>query len=61
MKLKELAKLVAGQVSGDPNLKIVNVSPVEEAKAGSLVFVLEKKLCPPLLNQKPPQLCFQPL
>jgi UDP-3-O-[3-hydroxymyristoyl] glucosamine N-acyltransferase len=43
MKLKELAKLVSGKVIGNETVEISGVSPVEEAKGGDLVFVLDKK------------------
>lgn len=43
MKLAELAKLVAGQVVGDANTEIRGVAPINEAKSGDLVFVLDDR------------------
>jgi len=44
MKLLEIARLVAGRVSGDDGKDIKAVAPIEEAKSGDLVFVLDRKL-----------------
>jgi len=50
--LKDLAELVQGQIIGDPSLKIECVSSLEEAREGSLVFVLEVKNLPAALKSK---------
>lgn len=52
MKLKELARLVSGKVVGNEELNIKGVAPVEEAKSGELVFVLDHKLLASALNSK---------
>lgn len=52
MKLKTLAQHVAGQVVGDGAINIKSVAPIEEAKNGDLVFVLEKKFLPRALTSK---------
>jgi len=43
VKTKELAKLVSGKISGNGNTDIKGVAPLDEAKNGDLVFVLDKK------------------
>jgi UDP-3-O-[3-hydroxymyristoyl] glucosamine N-acyltransferase len=44
MKLKQLAKLVPGSaIAGDQEVIIKNVSPLEDARPGDLVFVLDNK------------------
>jgi len=52
VKLKKLAKLVSGEVVGDPEVEIQGVSAIEEAGAGDLVFVLEEKFLAPALRSK---------
>lgn len=52
MKLKDLAKSVGGIAVGNEALNIKNVSPIDEAKEGSLVFVLEEKLLGQALTSK---------
>ncbi|MBU0672760.1 MAG: UDP-3-O-(3-hydroxymyristoyl)glucosamine N-acyltransferase [Candidatus Margulisbacteria bacterium] len=52
MKLSELAKAVSGQVVGDGEVEIKGVSPIEEAKGGDLVFVLDKKFLASALRSK---------
>lgn len=52
MKLKQLAKLVSGEVVGNGELNIEGVSPIEEAKKGDLVFVLEDKFISSALKSK---------
>jgi len=42
-KLKDLAKLVEGEILGNPDTSVSNVSPVDSAKEGDLTFVLEPK------------------
>lgn len=49
-KLKDLARQVLGEVAGDGEVIIKGVSPVEEAKAGYLVFVLENRLLDQAIN-----------
>lgn len=44
MKLKELAKIVPGLLTGDGEVTLRGVAPIEEAKSGDLVFVLDQKL-----------------
>ncbi len=43
MKLKELAKLVSGKITGNGELDIQRIAPLEEAGSGDLAFVLDKK------------------
>src|SRR3989339_40444 len=50
MKLSEIARLVAGRVSGDDGKEISSVAPIEEAKSGDLVFVLDRKLLASVLS-----------
>jgi len=52
MKLADLAKAVCGVVAGDKDVIVKNVSPIEDAKPGSLVFVLEEKLLDQALKSK---------
>lgn len=52
MKLKKLSELVSGSLVGDGETDIKRVSPVDEAGAGDLVFVLEEKYLAPALNSK---------
>lgn len=52
MILKDLAELVQGQIIGDPSLKIAGVSSLEDAREGSLVFVLDPKHLPAALKSK---------
>ncbi|MFA5113272.1 MAG: UDP-3-O-(3-hydroxymyristoyl)glucosamine N-acyltransferase [Candidatus Margulisiibacteriota bacterium] len=52
MKLKKLVEIAAGALVGDGNLEIGGVSPIEEAGAGDLVFVLEDKNLAPALSSK---------
>jgi UDP-3-O-[3-hydroxymyristoyl] glucosamine N-acyltransferase len=44
MKLREIAKIIPGQLVGDGNVNLKNVAEIKEAKSGDLVFVLEPKL-----------------
>jgi UDP-3-O-[3-hydroxymyristoyl] glucosamine N-acyltransferase len=41
-KLKDLAKLVRGEVQGDPNISIKGVASIESAGAGEITFALEQ-------------------
>lgn len=43
MKLKKLAELVGGEISGDPEAVIRRVAALAEAKIGDLVFILENR------------------
>lgn len=52
MKLKELAKHVPGEVVGDGETPISGVAPIEEARAGDLVFVLTPQLLPSALRSR---------
>ncbi|MFA5839693.1 MAG: UDP-3-O-(3-hydroxymyristoyl)glucosamine N-acyltransferase [Candidatus Margulisiibacteriota bacterium] len=52
MKLKALAKLVAGQLVGDGEVEIAHVAQIENAQKGDLVFVLEEKLLAKAINSK---------
>jgi UDP-3-O-[3-hydroxymyristoyl] glucosamine N-acyltransferase len=60
MKLKELAKLVSGRVVGNENLEVKGVAPIEEARSGDLVFVLEKRFLAPALKSKASALLASP-
>jgi len=50
VKLKKLAKLVSGEIIGDGEVDIQNVSPIEAAGERDLVFVLEEKFLAPALS-----------
>ncbi len=39
MKLNEIAKILGGELRGDPEIEIKEILPVDEAKSGSLCFV----------------------
>ena len=52
VKLKDLAKQVLGEVAGDGEVVIRGVSPVEAAKDGHLVFVLDNKLLDQAIKSK---------
>jgi UDP-3-O-[3-hydroxymyristoyl] glucosamine N-acyltransferase len=52
VKLKKLSEIAAGALSGDGDLEIRGVSPIEEAGAGDLVFVLEDRNLAPALSSK---------
>lgn len=52
MKLKKLSELVSGAIVGEADLEIKGVSPIEEAGAGDLVFVLEDKYLAPALSSR---------
>jgi UDP-3-O-[3-hydroxymyristoyl] glucosamine N-acyltransferase len=41
--LKDLAKIVGGEISGDPDVVISGVSTIESAKEGNLTFALDPK------------------
>jgi UDP-3-O-[3-hydroxymyristoyl] glucosamine N-acyltransferase len=42
MKLRELAELIGGRISGNPEVEISGVSGIEEAKEGDITFLLDK-------------------
>jgi UDP-3-O-[3-hydroxymyristoyl] glucosamine N-acyltransferase len=50
VKLKELAQLVSGKITGNGELDIQGVAPLEEAKGGDLAFVLDQKHIPSALK-----------
>ncbi|MFH1387186.1 MAG: UDP-3-O-(3-hydroxymyristoyl)glucosamine N-acyltransferase [bacterium] len=50
MKLKKIAEIAAGELSGDAEVQ--GVAPIEEAGAGDLIFVLEEKFLAPALQSK---------
>jgi len=52
VKLKKLSEIAAGELTGDGNLEVRGVSPIAEAGAGDLVFVLEDKNLAPALSSK---------
>ena len=37
MKLNEIAKILGGELRGDPEIEIKEILPVDEAKSGSLL------------------------
>ena len=43
MKLKELADLTGGRISGNPDLEITGVAGIEEAQGGDITFLTDKK------------------
>ncbi|GBD95294.1 UDP-3-O-acylglucosamine N-acyltransferase [bacterium BMS3Abin06] len=43
MKLKELADLTGGRISGNPDLEITGVSGIKEAQEGDITFFTDKK------------------
>ncbi|PIQ95784.1 MAG: UDP-3-O-(3-hydroxymyristoyl)glucosamine N-acyltransferase, partial [Nitrospinae bacterium CG11_big_fil_rev_8_21_14_0_20_56_8] len=43
MKLGDIAKLVRGEVKGDPDIEISGVRPVETAAEGDITLFLKKK------------------
>lgn len=43
MKLKELAALTGGTISGDPDVEITGVSGIKEAAAGNITLLADKK------------------
>ena len=42
-KLQQLADLVGGEVSGDPELDIHRVAPIDRAQEGDITFVANPK------------------
>lgn len=52
MKLKKLAELVSGEIIGDQEVNIRGVAPLEGARAGDLIFVLEEKFLALALNSR---------
>jgi len=60
VKLKELAKLVSGNITGNGELDIQRVAPLEEAKDGDLAFVLDKKHLASALKSKASALVVPP-
>ncbi|MBI4682983.1 MAG: UDP-3-O-(3-hydroxymyristoyl)glucosamine N-acyltransferase [Nitrospirae bacterium] len=43
MKLRELADLIGGSISGDPDVEITGAAGIEEAKEGDITFLLDRK------------------
>ena len=41
MKLRELAELIGGRISGNPEVDITGVSSIEDAKEGDITFILD--------------------
>jgi UDP-3-O-[3-hydroxymyristoyl] glucosamine N-acyltransferase len=52
MKLKDLARVASGEIIGNEGLSIKAVSPIEEARGGDLVFVLDNKFLDAALKSK---------
>jgi len=52
MKLKELADLIGGSVSGDQEVEITGVSGIDEAKHGDITFIADKKRLGDVLKTK---------
>ena len=50
--LRELAHLVDGEVVGDPNVEITGVAEINDAKVGSISFLLHKKYQSHLVSTK---------
>ena len=44
MKLRELAELTGGRISGDPDVEITGVSGIKEAQEGDITFLTDKKI-----------------
>ena len=44
MKLKEIASLVSGTISGDDKIEIKSLAPISEAGLGQLSFILDKTI-----------------
>ena len=42
-KLQQLAELVGGEVSGDPDIEISRVAPIDQAQQGDITFVANPK------------------
>ncbi len=49
-KLQKLADLVGGELQGDPDLDIVQVAPIDQAKQGDITFVANTKYLAKLKN-----------
>jgi len=52
MKLKELADLIGGSISGDPEVEITGVSGIAEAKHGDITFLADKRHLGDILKTK---------
>lgn len=52
MKLKELADLIGGSVSGDQDVEITGVAGIAEAKRGDITFVADKKYLGDIMKTK---------
>lgn len=52
MKLKELANLIGGKISGDPEVEIVGVTGLSEAEDGHITFLADEKRLDELMNSR---------
>ena len=52
MKLKELAELTGGSISGDPEIEITGASTIREAGEGDITFLADSKFLDDLKNSK---------
>ncbi len=43
MRFHEIAEIIGGEIIGDPDIEITGVSSIEEAKAGDITFLADKK------------------
>ena len=52
MKLAELANLIGGKISGDPDVEINGASGIKEAKDGNITFLVNKKMMEDIFSSK---------
>ncbi len=52
MKLKDLAELIGGRVSGNPDIEITGASVIKEAGEGDITFLADKKYLNDVLGSK---------
>jgi UDP-3-O-[3-hydroxymyristoyl] glucosamine N-acyltransferase len=52
MKLAELANLIGGKISGDPDVEINGASGIKEAKDGDITFLANKKMMENIFSSK---------
>ena len=50
--LGELAKLVGGEVEGDPEIRITGIAGIKEAKKGDITFLANDKYAPLLQSTR---------
>jgi UDP-3-O-[3-hydroxymyristoyl] glucosamine N-acyltransferase len=43
MRLREIAELLEGQVEGDPETEITSIQPIQDAGAGAIAFISNRK------------------